>query len=283
MKLPHFLMGCLVVFGLHSALYAQERIISIGGDVTEIIYALGAEQNLVGRDSTSIVPEKAHSLPDVGYMRQLNSEGILALKPSRVISTQVAQPAVVFEQLKSVGVVVDFVPLEYNWQSVISKIERVGELVGKPQQATLLAEKFRHEITSIPHSPLDVRILFLVNRAGINQMAAGSGTVPDSAIKMIGAQNAMGNAVRFSQISQEGIIAANPDLIVSTHSGIETLGSLDKLWELPGIAHTNAGKQKRVVLVDDIAFLAFGLTLPAELQKIRVAAEQAAKDKVAAQ
>ncbi|VEI48250.1 hemin transport system periplasmic protein HmuT [Actinobacillus equuli] len=82
---------------------------------------MGAEQALVGRDSTSIAPLAAQQLPDVGYMRQLNVEGILALKPTKVISSDVAQPSVVFEQLKSAGVTVERVPFEYTPESVIQK------------------------------------------------------------------------------------------------------------------------------------------------------------------
>ena len=87
----------------------------------------------------------------------------------------------------------------------------------------------------------------------------------------------MGNAARFVPISQEGVIVANPDLIVLTSLGVESLGSVDKLWELPGIAHTTAGKKKQVVVVDDIAFLAFGLTIPQELHKMRQAVEKASQ------
>lgn len=57
---------------------AEQRVISIGGDVTEIVYALNAQNLLVGRDSTSMTPKTVLSLPDVGYMRQLNAEGLLS-------------------------------------------------------------------------------------------------------------------------------------------------------------------------------------------------------------
>lgn len=54
---------------------AAERIVSLGGDVTEVIYALDAQRQLVAKDSTSTWPAAAQSLPDVGYIRQLNAEG----------------------------------------------------------------------------------------------------------------------------------------------------------------------------------------------------------------
>ncbi len=270
-----FLVSSTVI--LSTVAMAQERIISIGGDVTEIIYALNAEQNLVGRDSTSMIPQAVNALPDIGYMRQLNAEGILALKPTKVIATEVAQPSIVLEQLKSAGVSVDTIPFKYSAENVVEKIKKVGESLGKQAQAVTLAENFANELKAIPNSPLDVRILFVLNRAGANQTVAGKDTVADEAIKLIGAKNAMGNNVRFVPISQEGVIAANPDLIVMTRLGIQSLGSTEKVWELPGIAHTNAGKNKQLVIVEDIAFMSFGLTTPKALLTLRQAAEQVKK------
>ena len=256
---------------------AQERIVSIGGDVTEIIYALNAERNLVGRDSTSTIPQAVNTLPDIGYMRQLNAEGILALAPTKVITTEVAQPSIVLEQLKSAGVTVETIPFKYNAEHVIEKIKKVGDSLGKPAQAVTLAENFAAELRAIPNTPLDVHVLFVLNRAGANQTVAGKDTVADEAIKLVGAKNAMADNVRFVPISQEGVIAANPDLIVMTRLGVQSLGSIDKVWELPGIAHTHAGENKQLVIVEDIALMSFGLTTPKELFKLRRAAEQVKK------
>ncbi|EFX92664.1 hemin transport system periplasmic protein HmuT [Actinobacillus ureae] len=277
MKLVKILAFLTTCIGLNQAI-AQERIVSIGGDVTEIIYALGAEQTLVGRDSTSIAPLAAQQLPDVGYMRQLNAEGILALKPTKVISSEVAQPSAVFEQLKSAGITIERVPFEYSPDSVIRKIQLIGNLVNKPQQAAKLAENFANELKAISNSPLDVRILFILNHAGSNYMAAGKNTVADTAIRLIGATNAMQNSIRFSPISQEGVIAARPDLLVLTKMSLESLGSIDKLWALPGMSLTPAAKKKNVIVLDDLAVLGFSLTTPTELLKMRQAAEQVQHD-----
>lgn len=267
-----FLTACFLSFNTFAEV--KERIVSIGGDVTEIIYSLNAEHNLVGRDSTSSIPSQVKALPDIGYMRQLNTEGILALKPTRIIATQVAQPAIVLEQLKSAGVKIDQVPLQYSVESVVKKILTIGKLLDREQQAVALSQKFTNEMQAVANSPKDVKILFILTRSGMNQMVAGKDTVADTAIQLVGAKNAMGNASRFVPISQEGVIAANPDLVVVTQLGVESMGNLEKVWALPGLVHTNAGKNNRVVVVDDIAFLAFGLTIPQELQKIRHAVEQ---------
>lgn len=80
--MKNWLLSLLFVLPLGAS--ASERIVSIGGDVTEIVYALGAEQQLIARDSTSLHPQAAAALPDVGYMRQLNAEGILSDRKSVV-------------------------------------------------------------------------------------------------------------------------------------------------------------------------------------------------------
>lgn len=275
-KLSLLLTACSVFI---QPVFAGERLISIGGDVTEILYAIGAEKDIIGRDSTSTVPQIVEKLPDVGYMRQLNTEGILALKPTHIIATSVAQPSIVLEQLQSAGVKVDRVPLQYSVEGVVEKILKLGELTQRQPQAVELAEKFANEVKVIPNSPLDVSVLFIINRAGGNQMAAGKETVADTAIRLIGAKNAMGNAMRFAPISQEGVIAANPDLLVLTSQSLKSFASPDDVWKLPGLAHTNAGKNKQLVVVDDIAFMAFGLTIPQELKKMREAVEAVAKAK----
>lgn len=92
------------LLALPFSVFAGERVIAIGGDVTEIIYALGAGQTLVARDSTSQQPPQATALPNVGYMRQLNAEGILAMKPSLVIASDLAQPSLALRQVEQAGV-----------------------------------------------------------------------------------------------------------------------------------------------------------------------------------
>ena len=71
------------------------RIVSVSGATTEIVYALGAEKQLVGSDTTSLFPAAALQTPKVGYMRQLSAEGLLSLKPDAVITTHEAGPAAV--------------------------------------------------------------------------------------------------------------------------------------------------------------------------------------------
>lgn len=78
---------------------------------------------------------------------------------------------------------------------------------------------------------------------------------------------------RYQPLSQEGVIASAPQLIVATRDGIKTLGGEANLWKLPGIALTPAGKDQQLLVVDDMALLGFGIDTPGAILKLRQAAE----------
>ncbi len=92
-------LGLLSALPLMAFAAAQDKIVTLGGDVTEIVYALGAQSALVARDSTSQWPQAANDLPDVGYLRQLNAEGILSMRPTLVLASAQAQPSLALKQV----------------------------------------------------------------------------------------------------------------------------------------------------------------------------------------
>lgn len=101
------------------------RLVTISGAITEVVYALGAEAQLVGTDTTSLYPAAAQKTPKVGYLRQLSAEGVLSLKPDAIIATTEAGPPVVLDQLRSAGVKVELVKSEYTWDDVRAKVQPV--------------------------------------------------------------------------------------------------------------------------------------------------------------
>ncbi len=259
---------------LTAAAAAAQRIVSIGGDVTEIAFALGAGDDVIARDSTSLHPEAVKKLPDVGYMRQLNAEGILALKPTLVLTTELAQPALVLKQLADSGVKVVSVPGDTTLQAVPQKIAVIAAALQRDEQGKQLSERYQQQLAAVDTSPLPVKVLFVMSHGGITPMAAGQHTAADAVIAAAGLKNAMQGFDRYRPLSQEGVIASAPDLLLVTTDGVRTLGGEQQLWTLPGLALTPAGKQRRVLIVDDMALLGFGLETPAALAKLRHAAEQ---------
>ena len=255
-------------------LHAAEKLVSIGGDVTEIVYALGAGNELVARDSTSLRPKAVLALPDVGYMRQLNTEGILSLHPSMVLSSELAEPSLVLQQLSQNGVKVVRVPGTPSITTVPEKIEVIAGALNRQAEGEKLIATYRSQLSTIRHDALPVKMLFVMSHGGMSSMAAGQNTAADAMITSVGAKNAMQGFSRYRPLSQEGVIASAPDILLLTADGVKTLGGLDQVWKLPGVAMTPAGKNKRVLVLDDMSLLGFGLQTPAVMAQLRQAAEQ---------
>jgi len=268
-------MKWLTLLGLLLVLpsLAAERVVSIGGDVTQIIYALDAQPQLVARDSTSLRPALATRLPDVGYMRQLNAEGILALKPTLVIASAQAKPSLVLQQIAQAGVRVVTVSGENSLQAIPQKIITIGQALGHQSEAQALAQQVTQQISQLPQQTLPVKVLYIMANSGMKSMAAGKQTAADSAIRSAGLENAMGSVPHYQALSQEGVIAAAPDLVVVGEEGLQTIGGEQRLWQLPGLALTPAGQQHRLLVIDTQALLGFGLDTPRAIVRLRQAAE----------
>lgn len=272
-SLPRRLALCIAL-AFPLAAVAAERIVSIGGDVTEIAFALGAGDEVVARDSTSLHPAAVQKLPDVGYMRQLNAEGILALKPTLILTTELAEPALVLKQLEDSGVKVVRIPGDTTVQAVPEKISVIAGAVNRSSQGKQLAERYQQQLAAVANTPLPVKVLFVMSHGGITPMAAGQQTAADAIIRAAGLKNAMQGFSRYRPLSQEGVIASAPDLLLVTTDGVRSIGGQENLWLLPGMALTPAGKNRRVLIVDDMALLGFGLETPQALGLLRKAAEQ---------
>ncbi|MFT4270951.1 MAG: ABC transporter substrate-binding protein [Pantoea sp.] len=257
---------------------AAERVVSIGGDVTQIIYALDAQQDLVARDSTSQQPAQANKLPNIGYMRQLNAEGILALKPTLVLSSELAKPSLVLQQVAQAGVKVVEVTGKNSIEAIPEKIATIGKALHREEAANALTEKVQKQLAQLPSQPLPVKVLFIMAHSGMNTLAAGSQTGADGAIRSAGLVNAMAAVPHYQPLSQEGVVAAAPDLVVVGQDGLRTLGGEEKVWSLPGLALTPAGQHHALLVVDEMALLSFGLDTPDAIVKLRRAAEAAKHD-----
>ncbi|WP_338558237.1 hemin ABC transporter substrate-binding protein [Erwinia sp. E_sp_B04_7] len=267
----------IALIALPFSLLAEERVVSIGGDITEIVYALGAQQNLVARDSTSLQPALATRLPDVGYMRQLNAEGILAMKPTLVIASELAKPSLALQQVEQAGVKVITVTGKPELSAVHSKIATVAAALHREEQGEELQAKLDKQLAGLSGKPLPVKVLYILNHSGMKAQGAGTGTAADGAIRAAGLQNALGNIPHYQPLTQEGIVASAPQLIVIGAEGLRTMGDEEDLWKLPGLALTPAGRQHNVLVVNEMALLGFGLQTPDAVARLRKAAEALVK------
>ncbi|HBC8591647.1 TPA: hemin ABC transporter substrate-binding protein [Citrobacter koseri] len=251
----------------------QDKIVALGGDVTEIVYALGAQSSLVARDSTSQWPPEATALPDVGYLRQLNAEGILATRPDLVLASSQAQPSLVLKQVEQSHVRVITVPSRNDLRVIDEKVQVIANATDRVAEGKALRQTLNKEISALPTTPLNKRVLFILNHGGMSAMAAGQQTGADAAIRAAGLQNAMQGVSRYQPLSQEGVIASQPDLVVIPQEGLTAMGGEENLWKLPGLAQTPAGRNKQVFAVDDMALLGFSVRTPQAIQQLRAKAE----------
>lgn len=201
----------LLVFSLllPTVSVSAERVVSIGGDVSEIVYALGMGTEVVARDSTSLQPKEIQALPDIGYMRQLNAEGILAMKPTLVLVTEKAESSLLLKQLSESGVKVITVPGDLSLDSVPKKIRIIAEALHQEDKGKALAETYQKKIDSIKNPPVPVKVLFIMNYGGSSPMVAGQDTAADAIIQAVGSQNAMQGFKHYRPLSAEGVSPAS--------------------------------------------------------------------------
>ncbi|MCD2449887.1 ABC transporter substrate-binding protein [Methylicorpusculum oleiharenae] len=241
---------------------SAHRIISAGGGITEILYALGAGQQLVGTDTTSSYPEAATKLPSVGYQRNLSAEGILSLAPDLLLISPVAGPPTVLKQISAAGIPVKTIEEDYSKEGLIKKIRHIAALVDKQNQSEPLLARLSEDFDTLEktrgHSDRRPRILFLLTVSQGNLLAAGSDTPADAMIQLAGGSNAMNSFTSYKPLSTEALITAAPDIILCTDLTLNSVGGLENLLNRPGIKLTPAGHKDRVIVMDTLFLLGFG-------------------------
>ena len=262
--------GWLNIFNTAFTLHLREESVD---EIWEVVYALNAQRQLVAKDSTSTWPAAAQSLPDVGYIRQLNAEGILSLRPTLVLASAQAQPSLVLKKVAENKVKVVNVPGGYDLPAIEAKIDVIADALGKQSEGKALRHKLLQQIAQIPSQPVNKRVLFILSHGGMNTMVAGKQTAADGAIRAAGLENAMQSFDHYRSMSQEGVIASKPDLVVISADGLKGMGGEAGLWKLPGLAQTPAGRNKQVLVIDDMALLGFGPRTPQAVLALRQKAE----------
>lgn len=252
----------LVLALVASQVAAGQRIVSIDGAITEIIYQLGAGDRLVAVDSTSVYPAEARQLPDVGYMRALSTEPLLSVQPDSVIASPVAGPAPVFEQLRQAGVAVHIVGGDYSIDGLLQRIAEVARLLDRQARGEALQAELRTQLAALPQPGSDkpARVLFLMAVQSGQWLAAGQGTLADAMLAMLGAGNVIDHH-GYKPLAMESLVSLDPDAVI--------LVSNDAAVPVPAaVNHLRAARQQQVLQADVSELLVFGPRLPAALRQI---------------
>ena len=243
---------------------AQQRIITVGTSLTETVYALGEGSAMVATDNSSrdYIPQ-TKLLPSVGAFRTINAEGIISLKPSLFLATVDAGPPEAILQIRSAGVETVVVARNYKLDEVRASIRQVAKLLHKERRGEELIVSLNRDMEStaarLKSMPTKPRVIFCglgANMPGGN--LSGRNTRIAEMIELAGGINPITQFDGFRPLTEEGVIAAAPEIIVMTERSFERAGGLEGVKRLPGIALTPAGKTGRVIPVSDMYFQGFG-------------------------
>ena len=247
------------------------RVVALGGAITEVVYALGAEGQLVGTDTTSLYPAAALHTAKVGYMRQLSAEGLLSLRPDAVLGTDEAGPAVVLDQIRSAGVRVELVPVDHSWSQVQRQLQLVGRITGRLAAAQALQQQLDAQWAQVQaqvaRAAQRPRALFILAHSG-SPMVAGANTAADALIRFAGGTNAAAGFEGYKPLTAEAMASAAPQVLINTSQGMEALGGTDTFWQRPELALTPAYARRALVAMEANHLLGFGPRLPQAVQEL---------------
>ncbi|GAA4813972.1 ABC transporter substrate-binding protein [Tomitella cavernea] len=253
--------------GAEVTVTSADRIVAVDqyGTLGETVFALGLGGNLVGRDTATDFPAAA-DIPNVtpgGH--SLNAEAILALRPTVVLTDSSIGPHAVQEQIRAAGIPVVFFDGERTLDTTADMIRDVGRTLGVPQAGDALAERTQQQIdqalAAVPERQDPPTIAFLYQRGAAISMLGGPGSGADDIIRAVGgvdAGTASGLTAAYTPVTAEALIVAAPDVILMMSGGLQSVGGVDGLVQMPGIKQTPAGENRRVIDMDDSVLLSYG-------------------------
>jgi iron complex transport system substrate-binding protein len=238
------------------------RIVSIGGAVTEILYALGHANHIVAVDSTSLYPQDAlKTKANVGYMRQLSPEGVLGLSPSLVLAAEGSGPKEAVSVLQAASVPFVTVPDHFTGEGVIEKIQLVAAATGSDARGTCLVTKAKADLAALQSLRSRIktpsRVLFVLSLNNGRAMVAGRDTAADGIIRLAGGTNAASDFDGYKIMNEEGIVAAKPDAVLAMErQGMKLTG--DDIFAAPGFGLTPAAARRSFMSMEGLYLLGFG-------------------------
>jgi iron complex transport system substrate-binding protein len=236
------------------------RLVTVGGAVTEIVFALGYGDKVVARDITSFYPDEVNKLPSVGYMRALSPEGVLSVNPSAILMIQGSGPKETVDVLSKASVPLVTIPEGYDRDSLVAKIKAVGKALGADAKADELAAKVAADVDNAVADAAKVqegkrkRVLFVMTVQNGKIMAAGEHTAAHGIITLGGGINATSDFHGYKPLNDEAVINAKPDVILLMDTGAQTVSEADILAN-PAVALTPAGQAKKVIRLGGSALL----------------------------
>lgn len=243
------------------------RIVCVSKHLTEMVYALGQGKSLVAVDLSSTYPDSAKLLKTVGYHRALSPESIIAMTPDMLIHSNDIGPENVIPQLTKVGLniktfgsanTIDSAKLTLKELANFYGVANKADSIIKEMDASIKAAADSLQALHLTKKP-KVMIIHFGRASNIYFVMSGRHGVGDKMIELAGGETAIYDAKGAKQLSAEAIATANPDYIIATDFGFDQMGSMDKfIAGVPGVALTNAGKNKKIIRFEEHDLVYFG-------------------------
>ncbi|MFF8675821.1 hemin ABC transporter substrate-binding protein [Streptomyces sp. NPDC015242] len=241
------------------------RIVPLSGSLSEIVFALGLGDRVAARDITTTFAQAA-ALPVVTRGHDVSAESVLSLRPDLVLAETTTGPREAMDQIRAAGVPILLVAPARGLDDVGPRIRAVADALGVPEAGERLVRRTEQRIAAVTESVPDERprprVAFLYLRGSASvYLIGGAGSGATSLIEAAGAVDAgadSGLEKDFTAITSEALVRAAPDAILVMTKGLSSVGGVDGLVRLPGVAQTPAGAERRVVAVEDGVLLTYG-------------------------
>lgn len=241
------------------------RIVPLSGSLSEIVFTLGLGDRVVARDITATF-QQAAELPLVTRNHDVSAESVLSLKPDLVLAEKTTGPAEAMGQIRAAGVPVLVVDPAQGLDDVGPRIQAVADALGVAGAGRELTKRSEDRIAAvrkaIPGHKDKPRVAFLYLRGSASvYLIGGKGSGATPLLEAAGAVDAgaeSGLTKDFTAITTEALAQAAPDAILVMTKGLESVGGIDGLVKIPGVAQTPAGMNRRVVSVEDGVLLNYG-------------------------
>ena len=232
----------------------NQKIISLNGAVTEIVAALGHENEIVAVDVTSTYPETVKTTAkDLGHVRSISIESVMALQPTLILATEKDMSPELLEKIKKSGVEAHVFNQEFTPEGTKKLIADVAGVL-KHEDYKALEDKIDEDLKKVK-AP---KVLFIYARGANMLMVSGTNTPVDRVINLAGGKNAISGFEDFKPLTPEALITGNHDVILMFDSGLESLGGKEGVLKIPGVDKTNAGRNKKIISMDGGLLSGFG-------------------------
>ena len=231
-----------------------QRIISMAPSNTEILFAIGAGDQVIGRDQFSDYPEAAKNVTDIGStFEALNTELIVSLQPDLVLSAEINPPEQV-KQLEDLGLKVYYLKNPLTLEEMYGNLEIVAQLTGHEAEAATLIESLKARVAAVDEkiAPISSRFSVFYELDATDPAkpyTAGKGTFIDQLIERAGGHNIASNLEGYPQMSLEQVVAADPAFIIlgDARYGV----SPESIAQRPGWENLSAVKNGNVLPFND--------------------------------